>query len=289
MSEAEAHKILVGIDGSERGKRALCWAAARAVRDGSDLTLLLVIDSRFTQGSQRGADTVREAADDALARAAELVAARAPQVRARAVSLEGKVLDSIVDAAKTHDLVVLGSHHGSSVGENIGGAKGLRVAVSTTTPTAVVPADWTPESAGTGVVVGVALDDSSDAAIAFGTREALATGQQLQLVSTWGLPAFLARPAKAMGGEFSEVGIQYQQRLDALVGKLRQAHPGLEVTGKAVEGPSPTKTMLECCKGRSLLVLGTRTTSALGRTLFGSLAHSVLMNLEIPTVVVGKD
>ena len=37
-------KILVGIDGSKRGERALEWAALRAERDGSSLTLISVVD-----------------------------------------------------------------------------------------------------------------------------------------------------------------------------------------------------------------------------------------------------
>lgn len=36
--------ILVGIDGSERGKKALKWAARLANREGAHLTLLAVID-----------------------------------------------------------------------------------------------------------------------------------------------------------------------------------------------------------------------------------------------------
>lgn len=40
--------ILVGIDGSERGKKALKWAARLANREGAHLTLLAVIDLRQT-------------------------------------------------------------------------------------------------------------------------------------------------------------------------------------------------------------------------------------------------
>lgn len=63
---------------------------------------------------------------------------------------------------------------------------------------------------------------------------------------------------------------------------------GVDGSERGAEGASPTKAMFEYCKGHRLLVLGTRTTSALGRALFGSFAHSVLMNLEIPTAVVSK-
>lgn len=282
-------KILVGIDGSERGVRALTWAAKRAAATGAEVTCLLVIDPRFTRGAREEAEAVRAAAVEAISAARDQVTTLYPHVATRALTLEGKVLDSLVDAAKDYDLVVLGSHHGSSARENIGGAKGLRVAVSTTTPTAVVPSDWSPDDDRRGIVVGIAVDDSSDEAVRFGVEEALRSSQPLRLVSTWGLPAFLSRPAKALGGELAEVGTQHQQRLDALVAQLREEHPGLEVAGEAVEGASPTRAMLDYCRDYGTLVLGTHTTSALGRTLFGSLTHSVLMNLEIPTVVVSRE
>ena len=44
-------RILVGIDGSPRGERALEWAARRAERDGSSLTLVTVSDPRLLQGA----------------------------------------------------------------------------------------------------------------------------------------------------------------------------------------------------------------------------------------------
>ena len=37
--------ILVGVDGSERGRRALDWAVARAERTGASLMLLAVVNS----------------------------------------------------------------------------------------------------------------------------------------------------------------------------------------------------------------------------------------------------
>ncbi len=35
-----------------------------------------------------------------------------------------------------------------------------------------------------------------------------------------------------------------------------------------------------------MLVMGTNSRNALGRTLFGSVTHSVLLNLKVPTIIV---
>lgn len=278
--------ILVGVDGTARGRTALEWAVRRAERSGAPVTMLTVIDPR----------QVREAGADAQAVCAEVgrmlealraeVAAAHPAVSLEARVVEGGIVDTLVDAADEHDIVVLGSHHGASIGETIGGAKGLRVSVSTQVPTAVVPADWDPEGGRTGIMVGVGPDEASDAAVEFGVREALGSGEPLVLVSGWGLPEFLSKPARAMGGGLDPVGDQFQRRLDERVAQIRAAHPELQVEGRAVEGSSPTRVLIDCAKDYHMLVLGTHSRTALGRALFGSVSHGVLLELPAPCVVV---
>ena len=279
-------RILVGIDGSERGARALEWAARRAEREGDELTLLAVADPAVARESGVEASALADACQRALGEALALLNERYPGVRAATSLVEGKIVEGIIGAAASHDMVVLGSHHGATVGEAVGGAKGLRVSVSTVAPTVVVPSDWDPASAGEGVVVGVGPDKVSERAVAFGVREALAAGQPLELVSAWGLPPVLTRPAEVLGGGLAPVGEQFQRDLDARAERLSAENPGLSVSGRAVEGSSPARTLVECSAGRSLLVLGTHSRSTLGRALFGSVTHGVLLDLKVPAVVV---
>ena len=56
-------KILVGIDGSARGTRALHWAARRAGREGAKLELLSVIDSRKVKEAGVSIEDVQEAVE----------------------------------------------------------------------------------------------------------------------------------------------------------------------------------------------------------------------------------
>lgn len=190
------------------------------------------------------------------------------------------------DIADDNDIVALGTHHGRSIGQTIGGATGLRVSISAKVPTVVIPVDWDAENRGAGIVVAISADDSSENAVAFGVDYALAHQVPLKLISAWGLPAYLARPAEVMGGELYRVGETFQAQLDARVAALKSLYPELDVTGKAVEGPSPTRVLLESSKDAELLVMGTHSRTALGRTVFGSVTHSVLLNLTIPTAVV---
>lgn len=279
-------KILVGVDGSERGRAALHWAASVSARMRASLTLLAVIDPAK-------AASIGLTAEQGAAEAESMLAGLADELRAQVTGLDvstkvvvGRIVESIIDAAAGYDLVAVGTHHGHTITESVGGAKGLRVSISLSVPTVVVPADWDADDMGEGIVVGVGPDDSSDAALSFGVEQALALGESLHLVSAWGLPALLAKPAEVMGGGWDPMGAKFQQTLDAHVACIRETHPDLEVDGTAIEGPSPTKTIAQASEGRCMLVLGTHARTVLGRALFGSMTHSVLLNLQVPTAIV---
>lgn len=282
------NSIVVGIDGTERGQRALEWAARSAEREGAGLTLLAIIDESAVQAYGTPAEDLCSSIEQMLEAERARMIERHPGLEASTAIVTGKIVECLADAAQKHDMIVMGSHHGASVGETIGGAKGLRVSISTDVPTVVVPSDWDPDAERTGIVVGIGPDDSSDDAVQFGARVALLLDEPLRLVSAWGLPPMLSRSAEAMGGGLRPVGAQFQRNLDALVERLKEQHPSLQVTGEAIEGSAPSRVLVDCSKECRTLVLGTHSRKALGRAVFGSVTHSVLLNLQTPTVVVPK-
>ena len=146
----------------------------------------------------------------ALDEAVERTSAEHPAVTVAAKLVDGKTIEAIVEEAANHDMVVLGSHHGASITETFGGAKGLRVSVQVKVPTVVVPCDWDASADRSGVVVGVGPDNVSDDAIAFGVAEALDGGEPLKLVSAWGIPVWMARPSEQIGDGLERVGKQRQ-------------------------------------------------------------------------------
>ena len=70
--------ILVGIDGSERGKKALKWAARLANREGAHLTLLAAIDPASNELVGSDHRVLREAVEMCWARLRNLFAAIIP-------------------------------------------------------------------------------------------------------------------------------------------------------------------------------------------------------------------
>lgn len=90
-------RILVGIDGSPRGERALEWAARRAERDGSSLTLVTVSDPRLLQGAGLLEADVEVFAQQLLSEAKDYVAQNHPSVAAESVVAKGAVVDALVE------------------------------------------------------------------------------------------------------------------------------------------------------------------------------------------------
>lgn len=280
--------ILVGVDGSERGRRALDWAVARAERIGAGVTMLAVVNSSEAKKLGVEAELVHTSVKAALDEAKERIVSAHPGVAVEAKLTDGKTVEAIVEEAAHHDMVVLGSHHGASITETFGGATGLRVSVQVKVPTVVVPCDWDASAERSGVVVGVGPDNACDDAVAFGVAEALHTSAPLKLVSAWGIPVWMARPSEQIGDGLERVGEQRQAEIDEVVSRIAAANPGLAVEGKSVEGPTPTAVLVSESASAEMLVLGTHSRAAFGRALFGSTTHSVLLNLALPTVIVPK-
>lgn len=278
--------ILVCIDGSTSCAGALEWAACRAERTSANLALLTVVDPAAIRQAGANEHMAQSAAQRVLSEESLAVEKRHPHLHVSALTVEGRAVDAISDASAHHSLVVLGTHHGSNLSAALGAATGLRVSVSSPVPTAVIPANWNAESAGYGIMVGIDPDGASGRALDFAVEEARATGQPLDLVSVWGLPPLLSKPAEAMGGGLAPIGEQWQHDLGEQAELLQDRYSDLHVSGHALESSSPASGLVEHSAGCSLLVLGTHSRNALGRTLFGSVTHGVLMGASIPTIIV---
>ncbi len=278
--------ILVGIDGSERSERALEWAACRAEELDKALTLISVVDPSVARILDFDIEEMSEITIRMLEASRDDMEKRHPAVKSELRVVRGPLIEELVDAAGDYDMIVLGSHHGATVKESLGGAKGLKVSASVDVPCAIIPADWSADYAGEGVLVGIGPDGASESAIMFAAQEALREGRPLEMISSWDRPALFSRSDVRVDGVVETYGEQLQHALDARIKSLNVQHPDLVATGEAIEASPAGRVLVERSEGKKMLVLGTHSRSALGRALFGSVCHSVLLNLKVPTVVV---
>ncbi|NQX27422.1 universal stress protein [Microbacteriaceae bacterium VKM Ac-2854] len=274
-------QLVVGWDGSASARRALEWA----LRQDADAILLVeVVDGLDPLGGWDVGDDPR--ADGAVS--LELAAADAIRSHPGAVVttrvVTGDPLSELARLAGPDSLLVVGDRQRTMLRFRAGWSLGARLTAIAAGPVAIIAPDPAPDASG--VVVGI--DDSDDArsALVFAAAWAAHFGETLHVVHAWHVP-FLWHDRGMPPAEFlAELQAQHAQVLADAVAEARRVHPELDVVGANVDGTA-ARALLNASVGRSLLVVGDGGTTAIDRMLLASVSHDILLNLSIPTVIVG--
>jgi nucleotide-binding universal stress UspA family protein len=113
--DGDRGRIVVGVDGSENGDRALDWAAAQAERTGAVLEMRTSYGPGYVFVTPSEVDqAMRHVLDAASARVAKV----APKVVMEGKSHEGSPATDLIEASEGADLLVVGSR-------GLGGFRGL--------------------------------------------------------------------------------------------------------------------------------------------------------------------
>lgn len=134
--------IVVGVDGSEGGRRALDWAANEAARRGGTVQAVIAWrwDGVELDPHTVRPDEVRRHAEQTLQR--ELARLRTLHGDGHPVAaevVEGRPAQVLASAARTADLLVLGSHGHSRLRHTVLGSVSEEVIRSAPCPVVVVP------------------------------------------------------------------------------------------------------------------------------------------------------
>ena len=137
------HLIVVGVDGSDGGRRALDWAAGEA---GARDSAVLAVTAWSWDGLEFGPVTAtnpteaRERAtrllDDEIR---ALVARRGSHLPVASEVIEGSPADVLAEAARPADLLVLGSHGHSRVRHTVLGSVSEACVRKAPCPVVVIP------------------------------------------------------------------------------------------------------------------------------------------------------
>lgn len=290
--------IMVGVDGRAEHRAALEWAARRAVRDGSRLELVFVLEHSWGDDADGPSDLLVRAAKSLLAterdtalRIAEAASTRVPALTGpepaplRRSGLEvgtrylyGHVGAELTSASRDADLLVVGARSRSERDHGFAGSLHLRIASTAACSVAVVPHGWV--ASGSGVIAGVDGKAPAEAAIAFAADEAAALGESLRLVCV----GYTANPLLA--GFVPEVSLddRRQRIVAAAAERARELHPEIRVSADVIEA-APARGLVEAAEGRRMLVVGTRDRHGAKRVMLGSVGHDVLLNVRVPVVI----
>jgi nucleotide-binding universal stress UspA family protein len=281
--------IVAASDFSFSAHRAARRAGLLAKAHGAELHLLHVLDSSSAKALLRNSPALdleaplRLEAERALASLAEDVVAAGGTVNDRWLR-EGRVIDAIVAATASSDLLVLGPRGVNPVRDFILGSTAERMARMIECPMLVVKQE--PQIPYENVLIPVDFSEYSAASLRFAAE--LAPHATLHLIHALDCPL----QARLRSAGVTEEGIsaycnELQREAQASMDELIASVTGRTVFGTVQAGDARTLiTELAAAKHYTLIVLGKQGRSWLSEHILGSVTRLVLERAACDVVVV---
>lgn len=270
-------RIVLGYDGTSASVSALEWVAERAVRGPAMVGVVNVV-------SKLARD--RAATLDRLGEAEAILRERAPGTGVELHRLEGGTANALTEFADEADLLVVGINPGHPIRATVAGALPLRLSTFSRVPVTMVPAGWV--AANDPVTVGVAADESSGAALAFGVREAKVTSTTLRLVHSWLMPTPSFSGNTVLVQTTDSVMAEHREVLEHALAWVLERHATLPIQTELVRD-SRSAALLRFAGRSSMLVIGTHHKGILAGGVLGSVGQEVLWHAECPVTVVPNE
>jgi nucleotide-binding universal stress UspA family protein len=282
----KSEPVIVGVDGSWRQTGAVEWALDEALRTGTPLHVLHVVDTAHSELPQLMSETVDTAAQDLVAAVAERAHETIPgEVTASALCGEpGRALAKSADEA---GMLVVGRHGDGYLSGLLLGSTAESAVAGATVPVVVVPDDWKPaEHRGGPVVVGVDADanGSIDDTLMFAFESATVRSVPVHIVYAWDLPHRYTGQGES---EAQRREREKWQHFDDFVALCRAKYPDVEVNVVMLRD-DPVDALVRDARSNDaqLIVVGGRPHGRLASILLGSVTRGVLHHATCPVAVV---
>ena len=300
MHVSTAGAVVVGVPLDGSGDDALDWAVDDAGRRHRRLLLVTAAERsrhRSLVGvggpQERGSGPLEVRLLAALDRAEARVHQRAPEVEVGTAPVRAHPVAALVDAARSADCVVVGSHGRTRLGTLL--LRSMSQAVVSQARCPVVVVRETPSGrAGPGgpaarpvhgrVVVGVDGSPSSTAATAFALEQAALRGSELVVVHAWRPPSGASRALPDQERWRRAHAAEVAVASDGLA-RQHARHPGVEVR-TLVLADSAVDALDFASETADLLVVGSHGWGDPSGLLLGSVSQAVLRGAECPVAVV---
>ena len=285
-------RIVVGVDGSEHGRRALLWAHHEAGLRGDELTAVLAwgLFDQLHVGGGASFDPDYGPADAAAALDATIAdslgADAANEIRKEAVcDLPARAL---LDAAHDADLLVVGPRGRGELRELMLGSVTQACLHHARCPVAVVrtsdkQAAPKAGSADQRVVVGVDGSDDSAHALRWALVDARVRGAVAAVVHAWHPPYSLSFASAS--DDFPAFADAATRLLDRVVDAVEPEFRDVPIERVLVSG-SPTDALLGAAQDAEVVVVGGRGVGGFRGLLLGSVSQQLAHHAPCPVVVV---
>ncbi len=281
--------ILVAVDGRERERDALDWAAAEAASRGSALRIAHAIDwPRLTIDplggvSQNWRDTsVPTRGEAILEEAAQRALLVAPGITVTTHLATGSAASAIGGSGHQDSLTVMGRGARRHIGSRSGGWRVVRRAASTVTIVELAPEGSDGPSANR-VVVGV--DESGGPASALGEafRAASRRGVGLTVIHAKSPSTWFPHPARTIIDDMDV--LRRIARIDATLEPYREAFPNVGIRRRFVSG-APARAIVDESVAAALVVIGAPRRGRVRNAVRRSVAHAVFRGARTTIVMV---
>ncbi len=297
VDDLRGREVVVGFDGSVAARAAVRWAATEAARLGSPLGVVYAADVPVLRGD--GATTsvqdVHELAAQVAREGAALARRTSPGLVVRSHGVVAGAPAELVASSAQAGLLVLGRRAPQSgQGHGALGSVSFAVVLHSRCPVVVVheERDQVSGSVTLPVVAGIDGSRAAAGALAVAAQFAQARGSGLHVICAWGIPPKETWAQSLAGtGDLAALTLAGSARAEEKVAGglawVREAYPGLRVSGQAVEG-DPAVLLTQASSGSGLVVVGSRGQGGFAGLMIGSVGHSVLRSSHCPVVVVRR-
>ncbi|MFJ4696076.1 universal stress protein [Streptomyces sp. NPDC088766] len=293
--------VTVGLDGSRESRAAVEWAAREAKLRGLPLKIVHVwqpVPEPMAQAPLLGGETQAHWTERIPREAAVGVGLRHPGVEVISEQLCGQAGDVLAEAAKSAELLVLGSRGLTGIGGFMMGSVGLSALAHADRPVVLVRAleaaadEHVPDPAGIPsaatpfrpVVLGLDVDHPDEALIEFAFATAGLRDTSLRVVHGWNPPPYAyAMPASPARHE--ALSLSASEALSKVLRPWRQKFPDVEVVETSRHG-SAAVHIVDAAREASLVVVGRRIRRSPFGAHIGHVTHAVLHHSAAPVVVV---
>lgn len=270
--DASRPRILVGVDGSEDGLRAVRYAMGEAQADGADLWVVHVVDDEEPVAGLRAMvatpEALRQLGEAKVADALDLLAREGfPAERVVSEVLAGRPGEVLADLSGRAELMVVGRRSIGGLLRLFVGSTSVAAAVHSSCPVIVVSAASTPHETGglRTVAVAVSTWPVHESALEWGVREATLRDAHLRVVHV--VP-------ETLGVEGAVFVAAATAGLERQLGSVREEHPAMSVEVEVLLG-DPVDALVAVSKTVDLLILGVHHHRAvLGGSIRGVMAHA---------------
>lgn len=291
MTHPSPHTVVVGIDGSLAGSRALVWAADEAERRNAPL--LVAHAGHVLQSDAISESTARSVLTDLCAFGEELlqeavasVLENSPAVEVRTLLSSDHPAELLIDLSRSASVVVVGRAAEPALQRFVFGSVTKHLADRAHCPVVVVPAE--PTTADGRVVVGVSQSPSGLRAFDIACTEATLRGTHVLAVRSAAEFPWAMNSSYQPGGVSMDSAESAQRAvLEHCVARAHERHPGVKIETELTFVPA--ESYLGAAADAALVVVGCRRTGSEHLPRLGPLTSWLLQHTDSPVMVVGQE